>query len=394
MSDQLYSSYKSCVSGKRLPAAYLDLDLLDKNIESILKRANNSNVRIASKSVRSVETLRYIKGKSERFLGFMTFTFEETIHLSRSGFDNLLLGYPSLQKSLLKELAQEVKKGKKIILMVDLEEHIELANVVAKEEGITFNICMDVDCSTQHLGIYFGVYRSSIKTPDTLRSRLTFAKELTGVRVVGLMGYEAQVAGITDDLRGLKAKVIRILKKQSISSVAVRRKQMFEIYMDVLEEAPEIFNAGGTGSLESSIKEDWVNEVTVGSGFYNSWLFDGFKGFKHEPAAFYGVEVVRNPTQGIYTAHGGGYVASGSAGNDKLPLPYLPAGMKLLPNEGAGEVQTPVRYDGELKLGDPVFFRHAKAGELCERFNELYTIREKKIVGSYKTYRGEGNCFL
>jgi D-serine deaminase-like pyridoxal phosphate-dependent protein len=394
MSDQQYSHYKDLVAGTRLPAAFLDLDLLDKNIHSILSRAKDSKIRIASKSIRSVEVLKYIQEKSDRFLGFMTFTLEETVHLSKAGLDNFLLGYPSLQSSLLRALAQEVKQGKNIVLMVDLEAHLETANRVAKEEGISFKVCMDVDCSTKHMGIYFGVYRSSITTATILKERLELTKQLDNVQVVGLMGYEAQVAGVTDNLKGAKTKVIRMLKKQSIPTVAARRKQMFDVYNEVLGERPEIFNAGGTGSIESSIEEDWVNEVTVGSGFYSSWLFDGFQGFKHEPAAFYGVEVVRNPVEGIYTAHGGGYVASGSVGADKAPLPCLPKGMKFMPNEGAGEVQTPLRYDGKLKLGDPVFFRHAKAGELCERFNELYTIREKGIVGSYKTYRGEGKCFL
>jgi D-serine deaminase-like pyridoxal phosphate-dependent protein len=65
--------------------------------------------------------------------------------------------------------------------------------------------------------------------------------------------------------------------------------------------------------------------------------------------------------------------------------------------EGAGEVQTPLvlaKNSPRIELGDPIFFQHAKAGELCERFNELILIQGNKIVDRVKTYRGEGFAFL
>jgi D-serine deaminase-like pyridoxal phosphate-dependent protein len=98
----------------------------------------------------------------------------------------------------------------------------------------------------------------------------------------------------------------------------------------------------------------------------------------------------------LYTCLGGGYVASGSAGTEKLPRPYLPDGAALLPLEGAGEVQTPVRYRGpeRLALGDPIFMRHSKAGELCEHFNTLLLVMAGRVVGEVPTYRGEGQVFL
>ncbi|HET8883170.1 MAG TPA: amino acid deaminase/aldolase, partial [Solimonas sp.] len=75
---------------------------------------------------------------------------------------------------------------------------------------------------------------------------------------------------------------------------------------------------------------------------------------------------------------------------------FLPPGLKLLPLEGAGEVQTPVRLPKgtRLGLGEPVFFRHAKAGELCERFDKILLLRDGKLVGEAPTYRGQGQCFF
>jgi D-serine deaminase-like pyridoxal phosphate-dependent protein len=175
--------------------------------------------------------------------------------------------------------------------------------------------------------------------------------------------------------------------------LAKRRKELVEILQ---KECPDlsIVNGGGTGSLESTSDEAWVTEVTAGSGFYAPALFDNYKHFKHLPAAGFALEVVRHPQKNIYTCLGGGYVASGAVGKEKAPLPYLPEGMKLTPNEMAGEVQTPIQYNGSLEIGDPVFFRHSKAGELCEHFQELCLIKDGKVSGKAKTYRGEGCCFL
>jgi D-serine deaminase-like pyridoxal phosphate-dependent protein len=148
--------------------------------------------------------------------------------------------------------------------------------------------------------------------------------------------------------------------------------------------------------LETASREEVVTEVTAGSSFYASGLFDGYKDFKHLPAAGFAVEVTRKPADNIYTCSGGGYIASGAAGADKLPRVWFPAGGRLLAHEGAGEVQTPVRFDAPVKLdvGDAIIMRHAKSGELCERFNTLLLVSGGRVVDEVPTYRGEGKCFL
>jgi D-serine deaminase-like pyridoxal phosphate-dependent protein len=159
---------------------------------------------------------------------------------------------------------------------------------------------------------------------------------------------------------------------------------------------PALFNGGGTGSLAACAREAALTEVTAGSGFLDSHLFDGYRGLRLEAAAFFAVPVVRRPAPDLVTCHGAGYVASGGAGRDRLPVPALPPGLRLLPLEGAGEVQTPVRTppDTPLTLGDPVFFRHAKAGELAEHFAEYLLVRGDRLEGRAPTYRGLGKCFL
>ncbi len=213
------------------------------------------------------------------------------------------------------------------------------------------------------------------------------------------MGYEAQVAGVAERAPGrsrIEQAAIVTLKRRSLRRVARRRAAAVEAVESVIGRRLRVVNAGGTGSLESSSRERVVTEVTAGSAFLAPALFDHYDGFQHLPAAGYALPVVRHPRPGVVTCLGGGYIASGATGPDKAPVVWLPDGGRLTRLEGAGEVQTPVLLPSgvALDLGDPVLLRHAKAGELCERFDTLLAVRGDRIVDELPTYRGEGRTFL
>jgi len=391
-----YEYYTKSVRGVELPASFIDIDILNDNLYDLVKRAKTKTIRVASKSIRSVEVLNHIFKFSSCFKGIMAFTLKEALFLAEKGFDDILLGYPDMQPELLLKVLGKIKEGKNITLMVDLSAHIQQLDKLAHKLGVKVPVCIDLDMSIALPGLWFGVYRSSLRTQKDIQAFAQELKQLNHIEVVGLMGYEAQIAGVVDNEKGnvLKNHAVRLLKKISIPKIAARRKAAVQTLEKVLGKKLSLVNAGGTGSLESSIKEDWVTEVTVGSGVYASHLFDNYMAFRHRPAAFYGIQVVRNPSENIYVAHGGGYIASGSVEALKAPKPYLPENMQLFANEGAGEVQTPFRYKESLPIGSPVFFRHAKAGELFERFNEIHIISKGALVQKMKTYRGEGQSFL
>jgi len=380
-----------------LPLAYVDLDLFDENVKNIIPRAGGKKIRVASKSVRCSSLLKRVLNSNPIYQGLMCFTVSEAVYLSQQGFDDLLVAYPTTQIDQLKLACDEVAKGKSIIMMVDTKEHLVSHQAAAVAIGVTLPICMDIDMSSKFPGIHFGVHRSSITHENQAASLYEEIKNCDHLKLVGIMGYEAQIAGVGDNYPGeaIKNFVVKLLKSKSIKEVAARREAVVKRLQSMGAEMP-LINGGGTGSLESTREEGVVTEVTVGSGFYASGLFDNYSIFKHLPSAGYAIEVVRTPVPGIYTCHGGGYTASGSIARDKQPKPYLPLGAKLTPNEGAGEVQTPIAYSGkeDLQLGDPVLMRHSKAGELCERFNSLLLISDGKIVDEVPTYRGEGQCFL
>ncbi|SCD91770.1 hypothetical protein GA0115246_107991 [Streptomyces sp. SolWspMP-sol7th] len=211
------------------------------------------------------------------------------------------------------------------------------------------------------------------------------------------MAYEGHVAGVGDKLAGrpLRSRAVRLMQAAARRELAARRA---EVVRAVRAVAPglEFVNGGGTGSVQHTAAEDAVTEIAAGSGLYVPRLFDNYTSFTGRPAALFAMPVVRRPGVGVVTVLGGGYPASGAAGPDRLPVPYLPEGLSYDPQEGPGEVQTPLlgAVADDLLIGDRVWFRHAKAGELCERFDRLHLVRGDAVAETVPTYRGEGRTFL
>jgi D-serine deaminase-like pyridoxal phosphate-dependent protein len=392
-----YAEYKQALAGLRLPAAYVDLDRFDANVMEVRRRAGSKRIRVASKSIRCVGLLRRVLGSDPAFQGVLCYSPWEAVFLSRKGLDDLLVAYPAWDEDALEAVVEEVARGKILALTIDSIDHVRRIAAVASGHGVSLPVCLDVDMSSSYPGLRFGVWRSPVGGVDQALAVAAEVEAHPSLKLEGVMGYEAQLSGVPDRLAGqpLRGAVVRLLKARSERVVARRRAEVVEA-LQARGHGLRLVNGGGTGCLESTREEACVTEVTAGSAFFAPALFDGYRRFRHLPAAGFAVEVTRRPAPGIYTCAGGGYVASGAAGRDKLPRPYLPEGARLVRQEGAGEVQTPVRYLGpeRVGLGDPVFFRHAKAGELCEHFTELLLLANGMVADEAATYRGEGQCFL
>lgn len=377
------------------PFAWLDLDALDKNIRTVQEACGGKQIRIATKSIRSVEMLRYVQKNLANVVGFMTFTAAETIFLLQQQFDDLLLGYPVMEEAAIRRLLHFVKDGKSVTFMVDRPEHIQLLAKLGLEIGVRVQVCIDINVSNDFKVLYFGTKRSSLYSLETLTPFLQEIQKTSAIEVVGAMGYEAQIAGVGNrPANALKGKVIEAMQVQAKKQVTQFRRLAIA-HIKAYFPNLRFVNGGGSGSMLYTNQQKEVTEITVGSAFYAPALFDQFTHLQLEKAAGFALSVTRKPEKNIVVCHGGGYTASGAIGLDRLPVFYEPSNFAYLSLEGAGEVQTPIKVKGKhINIGDTIYFRHAKAGELCERFQVLHGIREDKYMGPYTTYRGDGQCFL
>jgi D-serine deaminase-like pyridoxal phosphate-dependent protein len=394
--ERSYEELEEIFAATRAPFAFVDLDAMWSNAREMLGRADGVPIRVASKSVRCRSLLASILDHDPGFRGLMTFTLPETLWLHGHGFRDLLLAYPSADREALAELAR-LDDERPPIVMVDSVEQLDLIETTTRGAG-PVRVCIDLDLSWWPFGgrLKIGVKRSPVHEPAQARALAEEIARRPGVELAGVMGYEAHIAGVVDRPLGksLQGYAIRAMKALSLPELAERRAAAVAAVREVADV--EIVNGGGTGSIQSTRAESVVTEITAGSGFYAPTLFDRYASFRLTPAAMFAMPVVRRPSGGVATLLGGGYLASGAGGPDRLPEPYLPAGLRLDSQEGAGEVQTPVTGSAAaaLRIGDRVYLRHAKAGELCERFDSLYLVSGGRIVDEAPTYRGEGRCFL
>ncbi|MDK9501240.1 amino acid deaminase/aldolase [Streptomyces katrae] len=380
------------------PLAIVDLAAFDANADDLVRRAGGKPVRVASKSVRCRALLERVLARPG-FAGVMSYTLSESLWLARSGFEDVLLAYPSADRAGFAELAGDAKLAAAVTVMVDDPAQLELIDRARDGGAEEIRVCLELDTALRLFGgrVRVGARRSPLREPGQLAELARAVVSRPGFRVVGLMGYEGHVAGVGDALAGrpVRSRMIRLMQGTARKELAVRRAEAVRAVRAVVPDL-EFVNGGGTGSVAETAAEEAVTEIAAGSGLYVPRLFDNYTTFRGRPAALFAQPVVRRPGVGVVTVLGGGYPASGAAGADRLPVPYLPAGLRYDPQEGAGEVQTPLLGSpaDDLLIGDRVWFRHAKAGELCERFDTLHLVEGDRVVDSVPTYRGEGRTFL
>ncbi|WP_239086506.1 alanine racemase [Catellatospora methionotrophica] len=374
----------------------VNLAALSYNAHDLARRANGVPIRVASKSVRCRGVLDAVLALPG-YHGVLAYTLAEALWLAET-IDDVVVGYPSADRDAIARLAASPEPAARVTIMIDSVDHLDLVDaVVAPGARADIRVAIELDSSfkSRLLG-HIGVWRSPVHRAEQARALAEAVVARRGFRLVGMMGYEAQVAGLGNAPKGspLRGALVRALQRSSMAELVERRAAAVAA---VNALAPlEFVNGGGTGSIEVTGADASVTEVAAGSGLFGPHLFDNYAHFTPAPAAAFALPVVRRPAPDRVTLLGGGWIASGPPGVDRLPQIVWPQGLKMVPREMAGEVQTPVTGEPatRLRLGDRVWLRHTKAGELSEHVNELHLIDADTVVGTLPTYRGEGKAFL
>jgi D-serine deaminase-like pyridoxal phosphate-dependent protein len=374
------------------PFGVLALDAVSANAFDLLDRAAGTPLRVASKSVRIRSVLDAVLALPG-FRGVLAYTLAEALWLAAGDdrYDDVVVGYPSVDRRAIATLVGDPRLASRVTLMIDDVAQLDLVDsVVAPTKRPPLRVALELDASLRLPALgHLGVRRSPLHGPAQLRRLAETVVERPGFELVGLMAYEAQIAGV-----GNETRAVRAFQAASARELRSRRSRAVALVREIADLA--FVNGGVTGSIEATRADTSVTEVAAGSGLLGPHLFDHYHHFSPAPAASFALPVVRRPAPGIATLLGGGWIASGPPAADRLPLPVWPQGLEFLAREGAGEVQTPVHGEAadRLRIGDRVWLRHTKAGELAEHLDHVQLVAAGEVVGEVPTYRGEGKVFL
>lgn len=378
------------------PIGVVEVTALAHNAHDMLARANGTTIRVASKSVRVrgvIDAVLALPG----FAGVLSYTLAEALWLAET-IDDVVVGYPTVDAGALRELAKSEALAGRVTLMVDSVAQLDFVDsVIAPDHRETIRVCLELDASWQSKLLGFtGVFRSPVRTVEQATTLANEIVKRPGFTLVGMMSYEAQIAGVVNRPPGqaLRGRAVDWMQKSSFAELLERRARVVGAVRQLADL--EFVNGGGTGSLERTSSDSSITEIAAGSGLFGPHLFDGYSHFRPAPAAAFALSVVRKPTPEMATILGGGWIASGPPAGDRMPQLVWPEGLRFVPRESAGEVQSPVTGEAAARMmpGDRVWLRHTKAGELSEHVNEFAMVDGDRIVDSLATYRGEGKAFL
>src|SRR5215472_11403440 len=388
--------YEQATAGLDPPFAVVNVAAFDSNADDLVRRGGGLPIRVVTKSLRCRYLIERALAKPG-YRGVMCYSLAEALWLHAIGLsDDLLVAYPTADRGALRARAADPAARQHVTVTIDSAAHLDFIDETLGEGHPDIRVCLELDLSWRPFGdraaLQIGTWRSPLREPA---QAALFAGEILarpGFVLAGVLGYEGQIAGLGDAPAGHPVRAALIRTIQARSSAELRSRRADTVRRILRLTALEFVNGGGTGSLESTSEDKSVTELAAGSGLMGPTLFDAYRRFRPRPALMYALPVVRRPAPAIATVFSGGYVASGTGTRDRLPSPFMPAGLRLIGTEGAGEVQTPVRGAAAdvLQPGDRVWMRHAKAGELAERFTHYHVIDPNPAdVFSVPTYRGE-----
>lgn len=397
--NRLWSRLDTAIAGlpepPSTPIAVVDLDAFDANADDLVRRAGGKPIRVASKSLR-VPALIERALAHDGFAGVLAYTLAEALWLHETGIsDDIVVAYPTVDVAALRRLTSSPSAAAAITLMVDDPAHLDVVDSTRSSRAVPVRVALDVDAGLRFGGQHVGPKRSPLFDTADVVAMARRVVDRDGFRLVGVMTYEGQVAGVQDSVPDQRARsrVVRRLKKASMSQLEVRRREIAEVLADVV--SLEFWNGGGSGSVEATAADAAVTEIAAGSGLLVPGIFDHYASFEPRPAAYFGLRVTRRPSPEMVTVHGGGLIASGATGADRSPVPWAPPGLHLTGLEGAGEVQTPLTGHpaAMLGIGDLVWFRHAKSGELFEHVRDVHLVRGETVTEVVPSYRGCDRAF-
>src|ERR1700749_1286090 len=207
------------------PFAVVDLAAFDATAHDLVRRANGVPIRVVSKSLRCRALIDRVLARPG-YRGVMSYSLAEALWLHASGTtEDLLVAYPTADRAALRALAADDAARQHVTVTIDSAAHLDFIDATLGAGHPAVRVCLDLDMSWRPLPygpvVPGGTWRSPLGTPAEAALFAETVVRRPGFSLVGVLGYEGQIAGLGDSPPGrpVRARIVRAMQARSAAEL-------------------------------------------------------------------------------------------------------------------------------------------------------------------------------
>lgn len=380
-----YAYYCEVLRDRHLPAAYIDMNLFERNIRTVLHHSGGKDLRVDARVLRCPALIERVMRSNARFHSAACATIAEAIPLAQQqDISDVLVMFPTVDPAALARVCRATADGYTILLTTDSPRHLEPLAHAAQKADVTVGVCLEMDTSVNLPSLKGPGRRTPLRNIDALLNLVTEIEDTARLEFRGLLIFDTRRSNLAERSRAALGQ-----GRGRTDTAMGRRRRILKRREDVVEALQALgyssafVNCSGDAGLDVNAHDGSITEITVGPA-----LLGLDPSVRHGiPAAGYCAEIMRQPGETLYACRGDNLFGPHITDPNFLPQPYLPPGATLDPLAGAGDGQLPIRYVGPLSIGDAVFLHPDNVADLCERFDRLLLVQDGRIIDEVETFR-------
>jgi D-serine deaminase-like pyridoxal phosphate-dependent protein len=341
------------------PALVVDLDVLDRNIGRISRVCSEHGVhwRPHIKGQKTPEVVR--RELAAGAIGITCAKLGEAEAMVAAGIDNVLIANQVVGATKIGRLV-ELSRRARVMVAVDDVHNIEALNRAATEQGVRFEVVVEVDTGMKRAGVPPG--RPAVDLARTIAAT-------AGLRFAGLMSWEGHAARIPDphDKRRAVADAVGALVA---TADLIRRSGL----------AVEIVSCGGTGTYPLTAAIPGVTEIQAGGGVFSDIAYRTLYQIDHPCALTVVTTVTSRPAPTRIVCDAG---KKSMSGDTALPEPVGLSDVASVRLSAEHAIIDLARENATLRVGDMLEFVVGYSDTTVHLHDEMFAVRDGYVEAAW-----------
>ena len=326
------------IQSLRTPAILLDMDALEKNIQTY-QNACEANSKQLWPMVKTHKSLEIAKMQADAgATGFLCGTLDECEALCDAGYKSLMYAYPVASRESIDRVIALASKCDFIIRLDDLDG-AEIVNATAIEAGVVISYTIIVDCGLHRFGM----------APEKVVAFADALKEKSGLKLRGISSHSGEVyaAAAADEVPGYA--------KKEMEAIAAAVASLSEAGYST-----EIISTGSTPTFSMTLADKNIGIYHPGNYVFNDCIqMSNGTATEDDCALTVLATIISHPSEHLFICDAGAKclgLDQGAHGNASIIGHGRVKGHPEVIVDGLSEEVGKLKVSGEttLKVGDKI----------------------------------------